>query len=315
LEHAERGAVSSSVDQQSASNPKLPLGQTISRAYSIYFANFLDVLRASWLCIAITVPLLMIAHMLQFSWVLQATAAVKRGLPPATAFTPPSMPIGMMLLGHVVTLLALLAGVSIAVAWHRHIILGERPRLSGSNVVTISFWRYLGIGLAVVVTAASPLLIFLLIALLLGSFAAVGGQFKIPILTVSLFVVLYLVAIAIILRLCLLLPARAAGNWGPKFRDSWNRTRGNTWRLFWGFVACIVPGGLIMQFLVLTLLVLGGIPGPAPMNEAFLMRLIAVSGILWAYYLLTMPIAVGFLSLSYLHFFGPVGRGDPAVEA
>jgi hypothetical protein len=307
-----RGAdVSPVADHQDASIPKLPLWRTICRAYSIYFDNFLDVLRASWLCIAVAVPLLMITQWIQLSWALKVAADIRRGLPPQMPFFPLSAPIGMTVLVYAAGSLALLAGVSIAVAWHRHIILGERPRLSGSNVATISFWRYVVVGLAIFLIAFVPLLILLLIAfLLLASFAAAGGPYhppEFPILWFSLFLLLYLVAMVIMLRLILLLPARAAGNWSPTFRDSWNRTRGNTWRLFWGLVACIVPPGLLIQIVSLIIFAFNGVPGPArigvPIDDVFVTRFTAIGAVLWAFYLLTTPIAVGFLSFSYLHFF------------
>lgn len=298
--------MSSPVDHQDASIPKLPLWKTICRAYSIFFDNFLDVLRASWLCIAVVVPLSMITQWIQLSWALKAMAGARPWLASQTPFPPPppSAPIGMMVLVYASGLLALLAGVSIAVAWHRHIILGERPGLSGSNVATISFWRYVAVGIALFLIALLPLLIGFLF---LAPFAAAGGL-KIQIWWVMVPLLFYLVAIAIMLRLILLLPARAAGNWSPTFRDSWNRTRGNTWRLFWGFVACIVPPGLLIQIVSLIIFSLNG-PGPGtigaplPVDDAFLTRFTAISAVIWAFYLLTTPIAVGFLSLSYLHFF------------
>jgi hypothetical protein len=301
--------MSSAVDDQHTRIPKLPLWRTIYRAYSIYLDNFLDVLRASWLCIAVAVPLLMIAQWIQLSWVLRAAAGVRRGFPlqtpifpPSTPFPPPPTPVGMMVLVYTAGLLALLAGASIAVAWHRHIILGERPGLSGSNIVTISFWRYAAVGIAIFLVAFLPLLIFLLFAFFLAPFATSDVPYhppKFPFLEFALFLLLYLVAMAIMLRLVLLLPARAAGNWSPTFRDSWNRTRGNTWRLFWGFVACIVPPGLLIQIFSLELFALNGFPTPAD----DVIRFVGIGAVLWAFYLLVTPIAVGFLSLSYLHFF------------
>ncbi len=48
------------------------------------------------------------------------------------------------------------AGVSIAVAWHRRIILGEQPGFSGSNVATKSLWRYDGVGFAIGLIAFLP---------------------------------------------------------------------------------------------------------------------------------------------------------------
>ena len=43
----------------------------------------------------------------------------------------------------------------------------------------------------------------------------------------------YVVAIAVLLRLSPLLPARAS-YLDRTFKDTWRQTRGNAWRLFWG---------------------------------------------------------------------------------
>jgi hypothetical protein len=318
--------MSSIADDQGPSIPKLPLWRTICSAYSIYFDDFLDVLRASWLCIAVAVPLLMIEQSIQLSRGLKAIADLRGAVATHTPIPPPSAPIGMMLPVYAASLLVLLAGVSIAVAWHRQIILGERPRLSGSNVATISFWRYIAVGIGITLTALLPfLLLLVLVAFLAMLFsAALGGPdpARFPIWVFPLAFLLFLAGLAIVLRLILLLPARAAGNWSPTFKDSWNRTRGNAWRLFWGLAACTVPPGLLIQ--IVSLIVLASIGGRATVNaafatgsaESFVTWFAAVGAILWAFYLLTTPIAVGFLSLSYLHFFEPsraIGsvRGSP----
>ena len=70
----------------------------------------------------------------------------------------------MIFLVYGVGLIKLLAGVSIAVAWHRLILLGEQPRLSGTNLATISLWRYVGIALAIYVIATLPAVVILLLS-------------------------------------------------------------------------------------------------------------------------------------------------------
>jgi hypothetical protein len=128
--------MSADIDDQAAANAKLPLWDTICRSYSSYFRNLPDVLRISWMWLAIAAPLMGIAAWLQISWMKDFMANAKPGMPPQAFLV--SRPIETIVLGHVANLGLIFAGVSIAVAWHRQIILGELPRFSGSNVATKS---------------------------------------------------------------------------------------------------------------------------------------------------------------------------------
>jgi hypothetical protein len=82
-----------------------------------------------------------------------------------------AMPIGSLLLEHGSTLVFMLAGVSIAVAWHRRFILGEQPEFSAANVATSSVWRYVGAGLAIGLMAA-PFMVGIVVVFVLQHFAA-----------------------------------------------------------------------------------------------------------------------------------------------
>jgi membrane-anchored glycerophosphoryl diester phosphodiesterase (GDPDase) len=112
---------------------------------------------------------------------------------------------------------------------------------------------------------------------------------------------LYIAAVAVMLRLCPLLPARAVGDLDLTFKQTWRRTRGNTWRLLWGITACTVPLGLIAQIVMLSVV---GFPGPNMFaGDAFVGRMAAISVIFAIYYLLFLPVMIGFMSISYRHFF------------
>jgi GYF domain 2 len=130
-----------------AANAKLPLWNTIRLSYSSYFRNFLDVLRISWLWLAAAG----ILSWLQFSWIAEVIAAVKQGMAASKAVEP-------TVVQHLVAPVILFATVSIAVAWHRRLILEEHPGLSGSNVATRSLWRYVWIGLAIGLVVIVPAL-------------------------------------------------------------------------------------------------------------------------------------------------------------
>src|SRR5258708_2408172 len=111
--------------------PKLPFWDTVSLAYSTYFRHFNDALRTSWLWLIAVAALTAFASWQQWSWMATAMANLKPGLPPQMP-----KPTEMVLLLNLANILMLLAGVSIAVAWHRLMILNEQPGVSGSNVAT-----------------------------------------------------------------------------------------------------------------------------------------------------------------------------------
>jgi hypothetical protein len=291
-------------EPEDAPNPKLPLGNTISLSYSTYFQNFMDVLRISWLWLVVVAPLAGLASWLQMSWLAEVAANMKPGMPPQM----PARPFEAILLPNVAGLVVVLAGVSIAVAWHRRLILGEHPGLSGSNVATRSLWRYVVIGLAIILIVALPALAIIVPMIFLLSGLATTGVLALPgpwsILLILVFLLVYVTGFGAMLRLSILLPARAVGDVGLTFKETWNRTRGNTWRMFWGIVACTLP-----LFAAQVVLALVGFPAPGPgmfANEAFASRMAVINAIFSVFYLLILPIGIGFLSHSYRHFFKPV---------
>jgi hypothetical protein len=277
---------------QEPSPAKLPLGATISLSYATYFYNFADVLRASWLWLVLIAPLSGIVGWLQASWFAEAVASMKQGVIP-------SRPLELIVLGNLDSLLLVVAGVSIAVAWHRRIILDERPGLSGSNIIARSFWRYVWVGILVCLMVGIPVLAVFLPTFYLLSHS--GGASALALLLFAALFVVYLAAIAVFLRLSLLFPARAAGDVELPFRAAWERTSGNTWRILWGIVVCAMLPLMAAQ---IVLLVLTGLPRPETFADpSFPARLAVIGAISMVYYLLVLPIGIGFLSHAYRHFF------------
>jgi GYF domain 2 len=278
---------------------KLPLWKTIRLSYSSYFLNFTDVLRISWLWLAVVAPLMGIMSWLQFSLMADVIASMKRGMPTQM---PTSKPLETMVPVTIAILFFAFAGVSIAVAWHRRIILGEHPGFSGSNVATKGLWRYVWMGFAIFLIVFLPIMVILLsVSLLLSPVAKAGTSWSLILIPVIF--LLWLAGVAVALRLHLLLPARAVGDLDLTFKETWKRTSGNTWRIFWGIVACAIPPvalQLPVQIVSSSFLVLrhGTSDGNAIVGVA------AISGILFASNLLTLPIGIGFISYAYSHFFG-----------
>jgi hypothetical protein len=290
--------MSSGVGPMGAASSKLPLWDAICRSYSTYFYNFPDVLRISWLWLVVTVPLSGFSNWLRWSWMAGVMANLKAGLPPQPTAHVMSSPIEIVVLGNFASLIVIFAGVSIAVAWHRRIILDEHPGFSGSNIATKNLWRYVGVGVTICLICIVPALVMLWMFLFFASFGTGGvpaGPRSWFIILIPVIFLLYLVVFAIFLRLSLLFPARAVGDTGLTFKEAWRRTRANTWRMFWGIVACTLPPLLAAQIAFVGLM--------RPDFLASIGRMAVALTILHVYILLVLPIGIGFLSYCYRHFF------------
>ena len=145
------------------------------------------------------------------------------------------------------------------------------------------------------------------------STAGKGDHPGVAAIAIPLFLAAYVAAIAIALRLSMLLPARAAGDIELSFARSWRRARGNCWRIFWGVLICTGAPLIVAEMVLLPM----GTPNPATLVAAgpdavpaffasrdFAVHMTAISALLTAFYLLTLPIGIGFLSLAYRYFFG-----------
>jgi hypothetical protein len=270
-------------DIQNAANPKLPFWRTIGLSYSFYFEHLGDALRISWLWMLIFIPLTAVASWLQTSWFSETVANMRSG-------KTPEMPIELTIFTNVSTLAELLAGCSIAVAWHRLLLLDEHPGLSGGNVISRRLWRYVGMGIAILLIPGLPAFAIIGAISLWGS---TGSNPAIPILAL----IAYLAAAFVTVRLCLLLPARAVDDTNLTFKQMWGFSRGNAWRIFWGLLACSVPPLILAQ---IALLVLGVYPNATALMNGEIPKTIIVFGAIFSgYYLLTLPISIGFLSHAF----------------
>ena len=284
---------------------KLPLWETIRLSYASYFGNFGDVLRISWLWIVVTAPLMGLASWLEYSWMARAIDDLKRDgtLPPDAPPAPP-LPVAMHGIGLAASVIFVLALLSIAVAWHRRLILDERPGFSGSNVTSWTLWWYLGAILLVLLIGVLPLLLMGDgVFYLMHADALMGPP---PRMVFALMFGVLIAVFAVLARLLLVLPARATGDNGVTIRDTWMTTRGNTWRLALGLAATVV----LPLFLVRVLLAgMAGFPAAdllkleVPAFKLFAERGAAANMAGVAFYLLILPIGIGFLSHAYRHFF------------
>lgn len=287
--------------------PKLPLGETISLSYAWFFQKFVDVLRISWLWLMLSAILVGAWSWVQWTAMADMLTHAQGTMRPGQLHV--SHPFGVGLLMGLTSLVMTLGTVSIAVAWHRRIILGEEPGLSGGNIVTKPLWSYIGVGIGIALTALLPNVLIMVPAVLLLGTSTHGITGNQPsgtaFLLVPVIFTLYLTALAIVLRLSVLLPARAAGDWSLTFGQAWRRTRGNTWRMFWGLIACSVPPLIALQIIFVAVTAVIGfpsfeptaLPGTVPVLEMTIMSAAA-----FTLSLLIVPIYIGFLSHSYRHF-------------
>ncbi|UFX48354.1 hypothetical protein HAP47_0017530 [Bradyrhizobium sp. 41S5] len=284
--------------------PKLPFSSTVRLSYSSYFRNLADLLRVAWPAL-----LLVTAVAGLTKWQQGPEAFGDFTAPPS--FWAVSAWLRALLL--IDTTLTIVVAVSIAVTWHRLIILKEPPSLIGRNVATINFWRYVVISLVLGALGLVPVMWSLLPIgyILPASLIAnmnIHSENTLLVLTLGLLVA-YCVSAVIIARLCLLLPASAVGRGRWPIREAWERTRGNVWRLFWGLVFTTLPLHLAAKF---TFGRLVGYPifarnAGADLEENLAADLILTmigSDVLVAVVdLLILPISIGFLSYAYQHFF------------
>jgi len=283
--------------------PKLPLGETISLSYAWFFQKFADVLRVSWLWLMLCIVLFGIENWLHWSWLTAAFAHASKG---ATHFQAPALPLGLGFLMMLAWLAMMFGTTSVAVAWHRRILLNEQPGLSGRNVASRALWRYIGIGIAITLITILPIAIVMFPTMFLLAPAQGSQPDAAFFLMIPIIFVIYIAALAIMLRLSVLLPARAIGDTALTFGQAWRRTRGNTWRMFWGLLACSIPPLIVLEIISAVVWAAIGTSklvstdGQMPVPP---FGLIMMSAIMFVLSLLIVPIYIGFLSHSYRHFF------------
>lgn len=144
---------------------------------------------------------------------------------------------------------SVVAYCSIAVNWHRYVLLDEVAEGWQRLRVDSLMWRYIGnailIGLIMIVGGFVAVLIFGLVGWGLG--AAVGEASLIVIMPSV--IALYAYALVSAYRLAVKLPSVALGRSDFFMRDAWLATAGNFWQilgLLLLFVICVLLVGLAM---------------------------------------------------------------------
>ena len=209
---------------------QLPAGTCITHALSSVRNNLAYAFRISWPWYAIMTPIVVVL-MLLLNYV--------------TAGNPEASPGTSALINLVRGLITMLAFASVAVNWHRYILLDEVP--SGSEVLRLDdkTWRYFG-------NALLLFLIILVTGIVIGFPAGfIGALFGSPeAVTIIVALIVAPVAGVMALRLGTKFPAIALGRPDFSMRDAWSATKGNNWPIFlvvlFEVVAIALSFGLLM---------------------------------------------------------------------
>ena len=273
--------------QSVATRRKLPFWRTVAACYLTVGRNFGQLIRMSWLWLLIMLPVYAAVYWL--SWPLDAGAEQAGAGQSGTGF----VTFAISSLPNIVEIPAL---ASIAVAWHRLVLHGERVRgpfyLRLDGVV----WLYALILLALLVVALGPFLCAV-------SFAGARPEGPDSLAAVwallSFIAVGFVVAFLLLPRLSLVLPAIAVGEQRTLW-DVWRASRGNTWRLAGASLLCslppLIPSVVLLQY-------------AEPSARA---RWVIASTVSSLTYVLITTIAVTLLSLAYRHLVWQRPTGDEA---
>jgi len=191
---------------------QLPAAACIGHAIRSVRNNIIYAFRISWPWYAILIPISLGA-----SYLIDNLT----GGDPEKVFTAPVLAIYFILLP-----ISLVALSSIAVNWHRYILLDEVPH--GSEIFRLDdkTWRYLGNVVLISLVSAGIAIAATLILVL----ASAGGQASAVIATI-LFIVAMAFVVVLFFRLSIKLPAIALGRRDFHFSDSLAATKDNSLRL------------------------------------------------------------------------------------
>ncbi|MBL4836009.1 MAG: hypothetical protein JKY34_00405 [Kordiimonadaceae bacterium] len=277
---------------------KLPVMATVSEVLGGSFLHFFNLISIAWF------PLILL-----FGVSLGAVYVTPTMVDPA-ALNPSDMGefLGIALVAQIVQAFLY---TMIAVVWHRRVLLGENP----TGPIYLKFGK--------------REIFFILYLLLIGVFAfvIVGGAFGLTFATASvgggligtvILPVGYILFMFVYLRSILVLPAVAVSQSKP-LRTSWAITRGNCWRLFWGFfliglVALIV---FAIVFIITGLVSGGGELGVQEYLKIFseksdmstIMTFQVTSMVFSVYF---MMVGITYLSVCYRHLSGDVNAATDA---
>jgi hypothetical protein len=197
----------------------LPVGPTIRHMLSSTLNNLAFALRAQWPWMLIVAGLLAV---LGFYNPIPANLTPEEN---QAFFREHAGQLGSyFLLGFAVVLVAMLGFSSVAVAWHRYILLDEVPEGMAKLRVDKTVWRYFGnlLLISIMIFLAALPLSFLIIPIMAMN-SALGFMGILLYSSVVLTPIFY--------RLSIKLPAIALGRQDFRIGDAWAASNGNWWQI------------------------------------------------------------------------------------
>ncbi len=165
------------------------------------------------------------------------------------------LPAGIQFASFLVGILSLVGFASIAVAWHRFVLLDEVPQASAYLRLDGTVWRYVGNTILITLILIAAAIVIALVAGLLAAAAgnaAFSGKRGIILALMVLFLVVYAgIAWA---RLSIKLPSVAIERTDFSFRDAWTASQGNSLRLFGLYLLFF---GCILVTIIVSLVLFG----------------------------------------------------------
>jgi hypothetical protein len=225
----------------------LPVTAAFAHAFKSTSNNLSFAWYASWPWLAVLVPVLIAGNVYVFT---------------KTGGDPTRMDAASATTGLIMTLLNALAFASIAVNWHRYVLLDEVPQGAQRLRLDDTAWRYFG----------NTLLIFLIIfglgfavTLVLALLGAALGTAAV-IVTSAAFAAVGLIGLSMFYRLGIKLPAVALGRSDFGFRDAWRMTVGNGWQvlgLALLYLATALAAAIPVWIVSMVIGLVGGLPALA----------------------------------------------------
>jgi hypothetical protein len=264
-----------------------PLHATLTQAYAHVLGRLDLFARSAGLWLAFLVLLLAAEHYLLGS-VGEAPNLGGERLP-QVAFLDTLRKVGWFLGIH-----------ALAVFWQRSLLLGEDPTafLAPVNMRVI---RYIGVGIAVTLCVAIPIV---LLAIVLGTLlAGPSGGLALALPPWLQLLVIWILTVLALVRIHLVLPAIAIGDRTMTVTRSWRLTARHWPLVLIGLVAASLPA-MLVNLILQAALETGGV---AQSVTGYALRTTID--------FLQVAIAASFLALSYRAFMAEPGRGEAAPTA
>jgi hypothetical protein len=269
--------------QQTGQRKLIPVGAIVKQTYALawqYRKEYFQLAR-DWLLIAVAVLLAVNIASYIMAPIPHFSLEDYKHITPEQLAQIHANALNLVIFGAINHFAVLALSVSIAVGWHRLILLGEKVTTPHYLRFDDTVKNYLK--LAVILASLSIIASIIQNIHFLGFVGPLLGS------------IVSIIALIAVVRISPMLPAVAL-NSNLTWREVWDRTSGNFWRICGGHILCYLP----FVFFVLIFFAF---------NNSFLQPVFYTAYYL-AFMIIILPIYLSYLSLSYQFFFE--NRDTPA---